>query len=384
VCVDIDDYLHLSDRFGSHWASQLRSSVECRMRGVVAGERSIGPLVATVEHVPPDSWSIVLAGVSSDDLPDRASSLARRLVGALVSEDPCRVSVAVGRVSSGPHAAVAASRDAAETMCRKMCRDGETVLVPSGASTFEASDISATVEDLLRTGRTELAASVVTSWVVDALRHGASSRNVLGWWLPALIMDLGSALTSEYTTAHRARASFAAVPLVELAGLSDLHERRQLEARLRGCFERLARQAGDGTRSLSLVDRADNLLREKFADPGLTLVRLASAVSTSPYHLAHVLQRDRGKTFRQLLISYRINRARHLLQSTSLSVTSVAQRCGFTSARHLQTTMRRELGISPTQVRSGGLALSKEASQWRDESSDAAAEHHAEVVVAEG
>lgn len=51
------------------------------------------------------------------------------------------------------------------------------------------------------------------------------------------------------------------------------------------------------------------------------------------------------------LISERIDRARWLLRNEPISVTAVAERCGFASIYHFSRTFKKRVGSSPTQFR---------------------------------
>jgi transcriptional regulator GlxA family with amidase domain len=54
----------------------------------------------------------------------------------------------------------------------------------------------------------------------------------------------------------------------------------------------------------------------------------------------------------QWMLQQRIDRARELLESTSLSVDQVAARCGLGTADSLRKHLRRRLGLTPTAYRS--------------------------------
>ena len=58
-----------------------------------------------------------------------------------------------------------------------------------------------------------------------------------------------------------------------------------------------------------------------------------------------------GKSILQSIIEVRINESKRLLQSTSLSVTDIANRCGFSSANYFKNVFVRTVGTSPRDWR---------------------------------
>ena len=51
------------------------------------------------------------------------------------------------------------------------------------------------------------------------------------------------------------------------------------------------------------------------------------------------------------LASLRVNRARHLLETTDLSISDIAQTCGFYDHSHFVRVFRRERGVTPGEYR---------------------------------
>jgi AraC-like DNA-binding protein len=96
--------------------------------------------------------------------------------------------------------------------------------------------------------------------------------------------------------------------------------------------------------------RARDLVDSRYAEP-LDLGALARAAHVSPRHLSRSFRRTFGETPYQYLLTRRIERARHLLRTTSLRVAEVCLAVGFTSVGSFTTTFRRHVGVSPTAYR---------------------------------
>ena len=91
-------------------------------------------------------------------------------------------------------------------------------------------------------------------------------------------------------------------------------------------------------------------------DEPLVIADLAQRASMSERTFARRFVAATGETPLQWLLAQRVLHARHLLETTDLSVDLVANACGFATAAGLRTHFQRQVGTSPTAYRqtSGG------------------------------
>ncbi|MGN0623868.1 MAG: AraC family transcriptional regulator [Oscillospiraceae bacterium] len=80
---------------------------------------------------------------------------------------------------------------------------------------------------------------------------------------------------------------------------------------------------------------------------------LAQAAGMSRSGFQHLYKKMFGVSVINDVISGRIERAKHLLTSTSLTVEKIAQRCGYSSAFALIRQFRSRCGKTPTEYRKG-------------------------------
>ncbi|MCU7728503.1 GlxA family transcriptional regulator [Actinoplanes sp. KI2] len=78
---------------------------------------------------------------------------------------------------------------------------------------------------------------------------------------------------------------------------------------------------------------------------------MAERANMSPRNFARVFRREAGITPGQYVERARITRGRRLLEVTELPITSVARRCGFTTAETFLRAFSRTLGVTPTEYR---------------------------------
>src|SRR3954470_8337801 len=96
--------------------------------------------------------------------------------------------------------------------------------------------------------------------------------------------------------------------------------------------------------------RARDFVDSRYAEP-LDLRSLAHQAHVSPRHFSRSFRRFFGETPYQYLLTRRLERARHLLRTTEMTVADICLEVGFTSVGSFTTTFRRHVGVSPTTLR---------------------------------
>jgi AraC-like DNA-binding protein len=108
------------------------------------------------------------------------------------------------------------------------------------------------------------------------------------------------------------------------------------------------RRAGAAARRRDLAEAARaELARAPFEKRSVR--DLARALGTSPFHLCRVFREQTGQTMHAYRVGIRLRRAIDELYSGGLS--AVAHAAGFASHAHLVAICRRELGMTPTELR---------------------------------
>ncbi|AUY54735.1 helix-turn-helix transcriptional regulator [Streptomyces sp. CB01881] len=102
-----------------------------------------------------------------------------------------------------------------------------------------------------------------------------------------------------------------------------------------------------------VVAAAVALIEERLAEP-LTVPEIARAVGVSHNHLTRLFRAGTGETVVGYVRARRMERARHFLQATTLSIPAVAASVGIPDLQAFNKACRRELGASPRGVRAAG------------------------------
>ncbi|WP_195795727.1 AraC family transcriptional regulator [Roseateles sp. DAIF2] len=116
-----------------------------------------------------------------------------------------------------------------------------------------------------------------------------------------------------------------------------------------------AAQAQQGGRRAALA-RVLRYLREQLAGEP-TLAAAAEAACLSPNYLAHLLKKETGRTFTELLTERRLALAQELLLSggPATRIGEIARRCGFADEAYFARRFRQWHGQSPSAWRAARL-----------------------------
>lgn len=115
-----------------------------------------------------------------------------------------------------------------------------------------------------------------------------------------------------------------------------------------GCLPEAEAIAGSGPTILSRSQEAaakDYALENLQKNLSVSLIAAAAGVSTRQLSLG--FRQATGLTPYQWLLQIRISRAKDLLSQRSLSLQTIAHRCGFTDQSHLSRAFMRETGMTP-------------------------------------
>jgi len=102
-----------------------------------------------------------------------------------------------------------------------------------------------------------------------------------------------------------------------------------------------------------LVDRLKILMEQEqlYLNPDLTVEDVAQRLSVTPQYLSVIINNDMHANFSQFVNSYRVERAKELLQTTDDKVEYIGAICGFNSRQAFRRIFTQLTGVSPTDFR---------------------------------
>jgi AraC family transcriptional regulator, transcriptional activator FtrA len=164
-----------------------------------------------------------------------------------------------------------------------------------------------------------------------------------------LYADEGRIVTSAGSAAgldaclHVVRDDYGAVIANQIA------KRLVIAAQREGGQTQFMQGTSRGQERHSLSPLLDSMLRQITED--LSTAALAKKAAMSERTFLRRFQQTTGTTPAQWLIAARVDRARELLESSSLPIDAIAERCGLGTAITLRRHFKARLGVAPTTYR---------------------------------
>ncbi len=123
------------------------------------------------------------------------------------------------------------------------------------------------------------------------------------------------------------------------------------------------RSTGRGVKLNDAVLRSVLSFVDANLDANLSIETLAGLSGVLTHQFVRAFKRKVGEPPHQYVMARRIDAARTLLRTTEHPIAEIAYATGFSSQSHMTTTFRRELGLTPAQMRSetGGQPSSQAA-----------------------
>mgnify|MGYP002526805700 CR=1 FL=1 len=99
-----------------------------------------------------------------------------------------------------------------------------------------------------------------------------------------------------------------------------------------------------------LVKKMLEIVAFHYADPN-PLAIAASQLSYSPSTLSTLFKNNTGKKYKEYIQCFRIDKAKHLLTSTSTSILKIAEDVGYVDTKFFSRIFKKYEGITPTEYR---------------------------------
>lgn len=203
--------------------------------------------------------------------------------------------------------------------------------------------------------------TVLCLWRVRNRREIRPSSLVPPRWIAAFLLCLNVAQVVRMVFGHIAPVP-ALVPLVLTAGMLALVAvvvRRSVEAdpeKPHAELGRYGKSALDAAAAKALLARIEAALSldRLFADPNLTLGRLAAAANLTPHQVSEVLNRYALLSFHEFLNRQRVEDVKAQLRdpaSNRFTIEGIGTSAGFGSRSALYAAFRRLEGMTPAEFR---------------------------------
>ena len=107
--------------------------------------------------------------------------------------------------------------------------------------------------------------------------------------------------------------------------------------------------------------RAKDLMSSQM-DKGLSIARIAAECSLSRSHFSRAFKKNTGLSPRDWFLQMRLDKAKHLLTETQLTISRISLDCGFADQSHFTRVFTRVIGLTPFSWRRSLPVASRRAS----------------------
>lgn len=101
---------------------------------------------------------------------------------------------------------------------------------------------------------------------------------------------------------------------------------------------------------LQFIDQVNTEIAKRFADPDFTIADLAQTMACDESHLYRMVKKDAKSTPKKLLLDYRMNKAKAMLEAGENNISEIAYGTGFNSLSYFSRRFKAHFGYSPSQM----------------------------------
>lgn len=98
------------------------------------------------------------------------------------------------------------------------------------------------------------------------------------------------------------------------------------------------------------LTRIKQFIREHYME-NIGRTQIADELCLAPEYVSKLFKKESGMNLSDYIAGYRVLQAKNLLDRGDMSVSEVAEACGFENATYFSTTFKKHTGISPNQYR---------------------------------
>ncbi len=102
------------------------------------------------------------------------------------------------------------------------------------------------------------------------------------------------------------------------------------------------------------VERAKRYIKDFYHKP-LSLSEIAKNVYLSEQYLSELFKRETGKTITDYIREYKIEMAKVFMNDTRYKITDIAEKVGYSDARHFSKIFKKLVGVTPKEYRRLGV-----------------------------
>jgi len=89
----------------------------------------------------------------------------------------------------------------------------------------------------------------------------------------------------------------------------------------------------------------------------ISIESIAAQVFLSPSYLGYLFKKQKGQSLRQYITAYRIEQAKHYLDSSNIKILDIGRKVGFPNPSYFTLMFKSQVGLTPAQYREKAVQL---------------------------
>lgn len=92
-------------------------------------------------------------------------------------------------------------------------------------------------------------------------------------------------------------------------------------------------------------------MNEHFMDPDFSLESVSAIAGFSPTYFSQIFRKETGKGFQDFIVDIKMQKAKEMLRDTSMPVYAIAEKIGYSDAKHFSRLFQKKAGVKPNEFR---------------------------------
>lgn len=105
------------------------------------------------------------------------------------------------------------------------------------------------------------------------------------------------------------------------------------------------------TTSAIICEKVLSVIEKRYMEQELSLAQLSREIAVSPNYLSTLIKKTTGNTFVDLLTKKRVEAAKELLDTTSMKIREISEKCGYNDQHYFSYSFKKYTGASPNEFR---------------------------------